>query len=72
LATCGWPVKPGALATKTTTLMIRTIASSSPASSATAASPLSTAIRAQAFASSGLTSAPTRPVDRSWPSTRGS
>src|SRR5262249_46072905 len=72
LATCGWPVNDGALATKQVTLTIRVMASRPPAAPAAAASPFSAQIRASEAASAAVTDSPTLPVAWSLPSTMGS
>ena len=70
--TAGCPVKPGALATKPTTLTTRVTRSRSPMSARTAAIAFSAHCAAIAAACSGLTSAPTLPVPMRDPATRGS
>src|ERR1700689_4773245 len=67
----GWPLNPGALATKPVTLTIRRIRSSPPAAAAAAAIAFSAQVRASPAASAALTSAPTLPVAASFPSTTG-
>ena len=69
--TPGWPVKPGALATKPTTFTTRTTLSS-PTRASTAASALSAQARASSLACSGVTGPPTRPVCAITPPTIGS
>ena len=71
MITPGCPLKPGAEATKPTTLTMR-VTLSMPTSASMAASAFSAHVRAATRACSGLTSAPALPVWVSLPSTSGS
>src|SRR5262249_51348373 len=71
LITPGWPVNPGADATKPTTLTTRVI-ESIPTSASTAANAFRAHVRASVLPTSGATSPPTLPVTVKSPDTDGS